>query len=225
MEYKDYIICFSTRAKKVLEKFSECDPKNELNVTALLSVATSAFLIPFERLKDTHPFGDRSSFETIASRVDAENKKKFENSELFTGTSWLLLKKSASNQLTNENFEDYKYEAIGTEKTTEEIISIIRNALAHGNIKTGVTGDTIEKLYFASRNNAKGCDDIALEELKTEKELTTKKMQSIIRKMQTCKEQKATFKILQCSVEDFKSFVHNWIDLLTQNQEILEKDC
>lgn len=223
MEYKDYITDFSDRAKKVLEKFSKCDTNNELNVTALLSIATSAFVIPFERLKKEHPFMDRKNFETIGKKIDDEQKENAKNSSLFSGESWKIITDTNKNFIDKNDFNDELFKDIGVEDV-QYIISIIRNALAHGNIKTGVVGNTIEKLYFASRNNIKKCDDIALEEFKAEEKLTTKKMQSIIRKMQTCKEREATYKILQCSVEDFKSFVCNWINLLIKAQEVSEKE-
>ena len=82
VNYKDYIQDFSNRAKKILEEFSKCDPSNKLNVTALLSVATSSFVIPFERLKESHPFNNRILFKEIASRIDEELKKNVSDSTL-----------------------------------------------------------------------------------------------------------------------------------------------
>lgn len=88
MQYKDYIVDFATRSKRVLDKFSKCDLKKELDVTAILSVATSAFVIPFERLKKGHPSGDgEKAFEKIADEIKKALDSGFGESQLFSKTA------------------------------------------------------------------------------------------------------------------------------------------
>jgi hypothetical protein len=226
MEYKDYITCFANRSKKVLDKFSVCDPDNELNVTALLSVATSAFMIPFERLNTEHPFGDSATFEKIVSKVDDEKKKKIVNhSKLFCGDSWKIYRETDSNTLEEKHFDDVNYKAIASLNDIEanEIISTIRNALAHGNINTGVSGNTIDKLYFLSRNNKKKCIEEIYAESNTCSNL--KDFKAIIKKIEECKKNPKNYKIVQCSIHDFRSFLDHWIDLLSCSNETFERNC
>lgn len=155
MNYKDYIQDFSNRAKKILEEFSKCDPSNKLNVTALLSVATSSFVIPFERLKEFHPFNDRILFKEIASRIDEELKKNVSDSTLINKSELWRTKNLSKSSLKKTDFED-GFEAIKDEDKIESLFNTIRNALAHGNIYSYSKSDLsrhIDTLYFISRKS------------------------------------------------------------------------
>ena len=126
MNYKDYIQDFSNRAKKILEEFSKCDPSNKLNVTALLSVATSSFVIPFERLKESHPFNNRIPFKKIASRIDEELKKNVSDSTLINKSELWRTKNLSKSSLKETDFED-GFEAIKDEDKIESLFNTIRN--------------------------------------------------------------------------------------------------
>ena len=124
-----------------------CCGKNDREITLLLSIASLSLMIPFERLKDKHPFGDYEKFAEIKEKVDCELGKCVEKSDLFN-EKWLY-KKSKTIDGDPESWELNINEPItSTSKRTKSIIDILRNALAHGSIRT--MKDPIETLVFVS---------------------------------------------------------------------------
>lgn len=222
MEYKDYVTCFANRAKEVLEKFSECDKENELNVTALLSVATSAFVIPFERLKEEHPSGDRKDFKYIADKIDVVLSKNISNSELTKGLlSWKI--KKISKSTINENYDlSSGFEAIDGTYKIKSLVDIIRNALVHGNIysySNDKEGGHINTLNFFSKNNMDKKCFLKVFDDKTLDYSSKPKCKRIYECFKKCRDETDGFNALECSLTDFKKFVIRWIELLNATKE------
>ncbi|MDD3769192.1 MAG: hypothetical protein PHV10_01125 [Sulfuricurvum sp.] len=228
MEYKNYITCFAYRSKKVLEKFSACDATNELNVTALLSVAASAFVIPFERLKKDHPFGDGAAFSEIGTKVKGVLEINFGDSDFFESAKFKI-KLLSKEQLLKKEFDNSFEDIYLKDKKVQFIIDIIRNAFAHGNIyscsKLG-PNHHIDTLYFVSKNNNdKDAFYSALDEYKaseaTSKTQKCKIYNAYIKNRQSIK----TLNAVECSVEDFRTFLYKWIDLLSSASETPKENC
>lgn len=219
MDYKDYITDFSSRAKKVLEKFSECDRDNELNVTALLSVAMSAFVIPFERLKESHPSGDEKKFEKIADELKKALDCGFKDSRLFSNA--FKIKTLNKNEFSNTDFHG-GFEAVNPAKKVNCIVDIIRNSLAHGNIYTDLRNDTqhIDTLYFVSKkSNEKKAFHEALEKYKESGRISKTAKDKIYNEFINNRNSTDIFVAIECSVDDFKSFVYEWINLLANSEK------
>lgn len=218
MEYKDYITDFSSRAKKVLEEFSKCDPTNDLNVTALLSVATSSFVIPFERLKESHPFKDKIKFDRIVSRINIELKKNIPDSKLINNPSQWMTKNLQKDSLEKSDFEN-GFGAIKAEDKIKSLINTIRNALAHGNIyscsKSGQSGH-IDTLYFISKKSNEENAFFEILETNTNLERLSKtKKNKIYNDFIKSRNSNSGFCIVECPLSEFHEFLNTWIGLLS----------
>jgi len=150
--YKNYIQHFPIRCMDVLETFEWDASEIDREVTLSLAIATPCLIVPYERLNsEDHPSKDRERFVEAKKTWDVELRKKCGKSCLWRNSfedTWRFKQLDEvsgdpdSWKLNNET------EPI-TAKKTKLVLSILRNALAHGNIWT--TGDPIETLVFVSR--------------------------------------------------------------------------
>jgi len=151
--YNNFVRDYPTRCNQLLNKFFKDAGENNLEVTLLLSMAASGFVIPYARLSESaHPTKDAESFKVAKDKLDAELKKPFLASELWgkdRPDSWRF------GQLENidgdpDSWGLKQFEALSISEQARDITRILRNALAHGNIYTR-GNPHIEKLVFLSR--------------------------------------------------------------------------
>lgn len=149
--FHDYIVDFPKRGLDILKHFEPHAKRMDREVTLMLMVASSSFLVPRERLEIPHPSQDSTRF----AKFRKELNKRWDESPLFKNLSeWL--------HGTVKNFGNGP-DAWPTptekvcEKNVEHILGIIRNALAHGNLFT--EGSPIHTLtfYSAKRKMLKNC--------------------------------------------------------------------
>lgn len=149
--YDNFIRDFPSRCRDLLKMFQDKAELENRDVTLLLSIASTALLIPYARLRErNHPSSDFHNFHSAARSMDTEMKGYFRKSVLSnsTGRPWGICNLEITNGCYPENISTL-CRPISAKKQTETVIKIIRNALAHGNILT--LGSPIEKVFFLSK--------------------------------------------------------------------------
>lgn len=156
--YSNFIQDFPGRCLKILKQHFIGAKQNDLEVTLLLTIASSGLIVPFERLKTgttkrptQHPLGDVQRYSDASLRLDALLNDEFLGSELHQGEnsgSWEI-GKSLDISGEPDTWDWKKFEPITKKEKTESILKILRNALAHGNIVTR-GHDQVEQLVFLS---------------------------------------------------------------------------
>lgn len=152
-------------------------------------VASSAFLIPRERLEKAHPSQDSVRFGKTLSRFNKELKVRWGESSLSKDVSeWGYgFTEDPGNGPDAWPAPDAK----ASEKSVSEVLAIIRNALAPGNLFT--EGNSIHTLMFYSEKRERRG------------------------KCEKCKQNVSDmigYKFLKVPVADFRQFLFNWFDLL-----------
>jgi hypothetical protein len=148
-DYKDFIRDFPSRCEKLLNRIEREHRFDDLTVTGLLMVASSAVNIPYERLRPpsderkAHPSGDYEKYAEAAQQFKQLSDSNFVGSCLcpsnIDGNWRLVTTKSVQGP---PDAWDCSFKHISKEKKVSSVIAIIRNALAHGNIftKSGTVG-------------------------------------------------------------------------------------
>ena len=151
--YKDYILDLPRRSIEILNIFEPKAKQQQLDVTLLLMVATTVFVMPKERLDAKHPSADFAKPENVelAKRLSSLQSNRFRGSILCPndGENWCFGKFS-----TYQDVQDKYMEAkpLGAQPVSQ-ITTLIRNALSHGNVLTD--GNPIRKLVLISEKRKK----------------------------------------------------------------------
>lgn len=149
-EYKNFIQDFPTRCGEILESYQKRATFQGREVTLMLSIASAGFLVPFERIKASHPSGDAFRYSNISTEIKALFKTKFNESKLSDGISgaWWYGKLASHSGMPDDWPEMKDLRPVSNKEKTREILHHLRNALAHGNIFT--MGKKIKKIIFLS---------------------------------------------------------------------------
>lgn len=96
--YTDFTRDFPQRCLDVLDAASAGAATNGREITLLLMTASVGLLVPFERLKPEHPFGDGRQYELLADRFSDLLENKFVGSVLCPSDnhSWYIARNVAS---------------------------------------------------------------------------------------------------------------------------------
>ena len=179
-QHHDYIIDLPERCIGILEYLWPAAKEQSREVTLLLMAATSAFVIPFERIKRKDLYPDSNE---VFPSFDEELRKKWNESPLSRCTEeWPL--GDVSDWGGGPNSWPPPTTRAGNEDV-EEVLRIIRNALAHGNLHTDgnhTDGNHIHSLRLHS-------------EKREERKIIG-------------------YRYLDISVSDFRQFLFNWLTLL-----------
>jgi len=146
-DYSDQIRDFPTRCGEVLDLFYDQAQAKDREVTLLIMTAAAAFLVPFERLRPgmstKHPAQDRERFPELARHLDSVLGWPFLGSPFHDAgsASWSVGKMPRPKRV--------EFKQLTKETQANQLLAIIRNALAHGNLWTITgTGSDIEALIF-----------------------------------------------------------------------------
>jgi len=158
--YSSFIRDFPLRCKNFLVAYEEDAKQKDREVTLLITVATSAFTIPFERLNPSSP--DHVADDRYPGAVSKLGK--LQNRDFVSwqkGVTWRIIEDLDGQQIRSGQADGWaspdKRRPIPTDKKVGSMLSIIRNALAHGNIftypNTHPQGSArqIEHIIFLSR--------------------------------------------------------------------------
>lgn len=153
--YKNFVQDFPTRCKDVLKLAESRAIHQGREVTLLLVVASAAIIVPYERLRKDgqfpHPSSDRDKFTQASAKLDALLNCKFLGSALWNqedARSWKYgeLKSVTGAPDTWPELDSIK--PVNNDKCVGDMLRIVRNALAHGNVYT--QGNPIKCLSFVS---------------------------------------------------------------------------
>jgi len=152
-EYVNFFEDFPQRSIEVLEAFYSHakDLQNSREVTLTISVAYGALLFPFERLRDDaktpHPSNDLHNFPEHAENFKALMEKPFFSLFPMLNSEWFCGNGVVDGQI-RRSAERHASKIVGKDKTTKNIVKLIRNALAHSNILS--QDNPIRNLVFYS---------------------------------------------------------------------------
>lgn len=134
-----------------------------MEVTLLLTVASAALVIPYERLRprsrEQHHIAEASDRSPEAVRMLAEFEQQ-SCTEVFPGDSWRIIPRILRDAVIRSQVDEWAHSAaqerLPTDYKVSELLRVIRNALAHGALfihpileRTG-TRPSIGQLLFVS---------------------------------------------------------------------------
>jgi len=162
-----FVVEYPARCVLLLRMLEPLARENQLVGSFSLLVANSIFVIPFERMKDAHPLHENEREPEIYEAIRAESGKPFLEAALWNNkapTDWRM-----SRIMTPANeahgwkdrhglhpMSEGAENVIGAKKL-DDVVRVIRNALAHGNViyldKNGMEspGAQVRYLGFLSR--------------------------------------------------------------------------
>lgn len=141
--YKNFVDDFPRRCREILEFAGKPALFRGREVTLALMVASSGLVVPYERLKPDggevdHPSGDNKKFSAASEKLKALLEESFLSSPVWGApvSTWHFGKlKSVTGD--PDSWEGLRNrQPVQPEKTVGNVLRVIRNALAHGNILT-----------------------------------------------------------------------------------------
>lgn len=155
--YANFVSDFPKRCQKVLDFYDCSSRKNGHDVTFLLCIATTSICVPYDRLKPPspvfgpHPSGDRDQFDDAAKKFDDLCEISFLQSPLSSheSSSWKFGSLSSADGGPGSWEELQDATSVSEETTCKDLLEVIRNALAHGNVWT--MGDPISEIVLVSK--------------------------------------------------------------------------
>ena len=152
--YKD----FPSRCLSLLNKYYDHAQMNNMEVTLMVSIASSGFVIPFERInheiykkKKTHPYSEYLDI------VDKSFVSEFSDNKGLN-SDWSI---SVNVTPRWDNINGWKgispYSKMEEKYTVSEILCVLRNALAHGSIFVeGDKDNIINNMFFVATPQKSG---------------------------------------------------------------------
>ena len=139
--YKNFVDDFPRRCRDILNIAKTPALHRGREVTLTLMVASAGLVVPYERLKPDigwggHPSDDHNTFVDAAGKLKSLLRQPFMSSRLCTeaNPSWRIGKLLSVTGDPNSWEGLQKSRPISKDKTVGGLLSVIRNALAHGNI-------------------------------------------------------------------------------------------
>jgi hypothetical protein len=155
--YKNFVDDFPRRCREILKFARKSALFRGREVTLALMVASAGLVVPYERLKPDggeidHPSGDNKKFSVAAEKLKALLAESFLSSAIW-GASVSTWHSGKLKSVTGDpdSWEELRRrQPVQSEKTVGNVLRVIRNALAHGNIFT--FKDPIEAIIFIKAN-------------------------------------------------------------------------
>ncbi len=155
--YTNFVSDFPRRCQNILNFYDHSSRKNGHDVTFLLSIATTGICVPYDRLKQPskrfgpHPSGDRDRFDDAAKKFDDLCEISFLQSPLSSNefSSWKFGGLSSTDGDPDSWPELQDANSVSEKETCRDLLEVVRNALAHGNIFT--RSDPISELVLISK--------------------------------------------------------------------------
>lgn len=143
-EYSSYVSDFPARCAEILEEFQFPAKRLGRDVTLLISITSAGLIFPHERLRlggsTPHPSGDRDRYSDAARQYKRLLRKFFLSSPLWSDgeiSSWRKGKVLDVRSGGPDTWEELRSaKPVGSDVRVETMLSILRNALAHGNVFT-----------------------------------------------------------------------------------------
>lgn len=194
--YENFIQDFPKRCFELMDE--EDWEQRDREVTVSLMVASTAFLVPYERLKPLkgpipHPSKDRTKHDKVTTALEKLLREPFLSSS-FCGKSQRSWRNCERNWLAGDVM-DWSQNAIPMEAniSVRDVLTVIRNGLAHGSVYVngGIDHDKnrsfIKELVFVSE----------------------KREDSVV----------VGYRFIVVTPSDFRLFLKNWFRLIIQQGE------
>jgi len=191
-----FAIEYPQRALELIQLCEDAARRNDLVGSFGLLAAAAVLTIPFERMKATHFLHDEAKDFDLAAQIKKLEKVKFLDAPFWEGQTpgaWHQARVVRAVDNVDEWQDDAGRPSLSPDANTmdrrkaEEVIRVLRNALAHGNIiyldKDGreIAGHRMTHMAFLSR----------YEETREQ-------------------QQKATYRVVVASEDEFLRFVKAW---------------
>lgn len=155
--YKNFVDDFPNRCREILKFAGKPALFRGREVTLALMVASAGLVVPYERLKPDggeidHPSGDNKKFSAAAEKLRGLLAESFLSSAVWGApvSTWHSGKLKSVTGDPDSWDGLRKRQPVQSEKTVRNVLRVIRNALAHGNIFT--FRDPIEAIIFINAN-------------------------------------------------------------------------
>lgn len=155
--YTSLVHDFPQRCKDLLPPTKHTTKQKSREVTITLMVASAGFIVPYERLRPDsefeHPSADREKFPQTTNQFDALLDMEFLGSPLWPDKngSWSSGSLKSVIGMPDSWDELQSLAPLAPNQLVKDILSIVRIALAHGNVYTKSDGkNNIVGLVFVS---------------------------------------------------------------------------
>lgn len=199
--YRDFIEDFPSRCKDLLLLAHEQAASNDREVTLSLMVASAGFLVPFERLRGgglyIQPTRGRETFPEPAANLDHLLDQPWAEFGKPGANSWATGPSQSPDKPMDSWPELGNLQPPSQATTVAKILTIMRHALAHGNIYTRPTREKkIQAIIFVSRGENRRTGRLT------------------------------PYEFVYVSPSDFRNFLLTWFDLIAtwniSQEEIVE---
>lgn len=151
--YRNFVQDFPLRCLDILASYERHARLSDREVTLSLAIASAALVVPFERLRPSaadHIAPDRSK--PLVKQLGRILGLPFSD---WAGQGWYEHSISAS-RVRGRTVEDWlpdgSLQPIGPDRKVDSVLTVIRNALSHGNIFTSASANRqISQLVFLSK--------------------------------------------------------------------------
>ncbi|WP_419938666.1 hypothetical protein [Candidatus Palauibacter sp.] len=155
--YSSYVRDFPFRCGEILEEFRLPALRRGRDVTLLLSISTAALIIPYERLgtpnATSHPLRDRDRYPKAARQYEELLDKPFLSSPLWGREEVSTWRKGSVQDVRSGGPDTWPElrdaRSMPSDVPVSAVLSILRNALAHGNVLT--EGGVIRNIVLLAR--------------------------------------------------------------------------
>ena len=166
--YSSYVKDFPSRCGEILAGFESSALELGRDVTLLLSISTTALIFPHDRLKCPrpyrHPSGDRDRHPRAARQYEQLLDNSFLSSPLWGkpgASTWRKGKVQNVGWGGPDSWPELRAaEEMKPEARVSEVLRILRNALAHGNVFT--EGMQIRNIVFLTWDGRKAAKFISV---------------------------------------------------------------
>jgi hypothetical protein len=192
--YNNFLKEFPDRCKTILKRYSEQAQKDDVEVTLMLSIAAAGFVVAFEGLRDKKSLlGDPSHKYPQAWKSFDEllGDRFYSSTKLTVDGKWELVQKHNTTEPPWNNGNLVGDYPSPKEKSMFYILDILRNSLAHGNIRT--------------------CSD-ELGQINTLVFIVWSR--KYFEKNEPNNYDKSKYDLLAVSEKDFRNFLANWLTFL-----------
>ena len=162
-----FVVEFPERCLALIDAMEPEARKRSLLGSFSLMIAPSLFMVPYERMRNSHDLQEARRERGLYSALKRINKQKFLKAEYWNGATqgeWRQFKVMGNIERTDEWVDEHGNHPMHgsahneiASATVDKVIRVIRNALAHGNIiyldETGFEreGAQVQYLAFISR--------------------------------------------------------------------------
>nr|WP_290224115.1 hypothetical protein [Trichocoleus desertorum] len=190
-DYQNFIVDYPQRCAQLLTLLSPSANQHKLDVTLALAIAATGLLVPYERLKPAisyeQPMQDRKRYQKAAAQLDHLLKQPFliALSGVASPNSWTYGELRSVSGLPDEWQELHNPAELSPTRSVQDVLNVLRNALAHGNIYTKPNRQGhIQEIVFVSGAARKNTN------------------------------QQTQYKFVHVSPDDFQNFLLTWLSFL-----------